>query len=832
MLTGAVAPWPTSPRVAERESALGALRGSARIVTVHGPAGVGKSQFLTDLGEALGVGFLVIPVSGSGILSAIPLGALYGQLGDLDLGALAGDPPRLFAEATAALARLAGDRQVVVLADDIAALDSVSLTLLAQLAAAGRARLVATLRQAMPEPLFAAWNGTRDTRIDLRPLDVDAVRGLLETYLGGQVAQRAAAALSEQSGGDPFYLRELVTGALASGSLSEAEGIWQLTAAPDATPSLNDLVLARLRQIDPRARALLERIAVCGRVRAEQLPGDGVRDLLALLEREQLVVIDADGVSASQPIYATVLTSSLSRLQVEDILVEQADALDATGRDPVRVASWRIEAGRDADPAVVVTAAELASWSGDPATVLRLTEAGLRREPDNARLRVLRADALMRRGQSLEALSVLSGLERDEAVVRLTALATHTQYGADRGLATLEGADPASALVALTRSLLLSFALRPLEAEAEARRAATLLDGPDAAALVARHLAVPLAAQGRDAEAVAAADLACAEAEDQSDAQFVRALVHHLASRYDVARTVAVNALAGALERGDEAQARNLEYLLGRIALGAGHLDQAERWFRETLSAALTVGPPGLVVAVRADLAEARAFAGRTDTDPLDPAEAGERGIISQGWNALRAGDSEKAVADLVASARSWLERGNRVRAAVTLQVLVELDRPGPAVALLREIADGVDNPMLLMLADHAAAAASSDADALLALSTRWEQMGELRFAAVAAATASRALRKQGSARAASAARLTVERIATECGLDTPALQFGDGITPLTPREEQIASLAANGLSSKDIAASLVLSTRTVDNHLQSIYGKLGIKGRQDLRDR
>jgi DNA-binding CsgD family transcriptional regulator len=36
-------------------------------------------------------------------------------------------------------------------------------------------------------------------------------------------------------------------------------------------------------------------------------------------------------------------------------------------------------------------------------------------------------------------------------------------------------------------------------------------------------------------------------------------------------------------------------------------------------------------------------------------------------------------------------------------------------------------------------------------------------------------------------------------------------------------------LRSREIADSLVVSIRTVDNHLQAIYSKLGIAGRREL---
>jgi DNA-binding NarL/FixJ family response regulator len=50
--------------------------------------------------------------------------------------------------------------------------------------------------------------------------------------------------------------------------------------------------------------------------------------------------------------------------------------------------------------------------------------------------------------------------------------------------------------------------------------------------------------------------------------------------------------------------------------------------------------------------------------------------------------------------------------------------------------------------------------------------------------------------------------------------------SPLTPREEQILQLIADGYSTSEVAARLFISGKTVKNHLASIYDKL------DARDR
>ena len=51
-------------------------------------------------------------------------------------------------------------------------------------------------------------------------------------------------------------------------------------------------------------------------------------------------------------------------------------------------------------------------------------------------------------------------------------------------------------------------------------------------------------------------------------------------------------------------------------------------------------------------------------------------------------------------------------------------------------------------------------------------------------------------------------------------------LSVLSPRELDILNLAAQGLDNDAIAATLVLSVRTVERHLQNIYAKLGLQGR------
>lgn len=51
----------------------------------------------------------------------------------------------------------------------------------------------------------------------------------------------------------------------------------------------------------------------------------------------------------------------------------------------------------------------------------------------------------------------------------------------------------------------------------------------------------------------------------------------------------------------------------------------------------------------------------------------------------------------------------------------------------------------------------------------------------------------------------------------------------LTTRESEIAALLREGLANKEIALRLGIATRTVKNHLQHVYEKLGVHSRGEL---
>ena len=52
---------------------------------------------------------------------------------------------------------------------------------------------------------------------------------------------------------------------------------------------------------------------------------------------------------------------------------------------------------------------------------------------------------------------------------------------------------------------------------------------------------------------------------------------------------------------------------------------------------------------------------------------------------------------------------------------------------------------------------------------------------------------------------------------------------PLSPREQEVAELIARGLTSREIAAHLVVSEKTVDTHADHIRQKLGLRSRAEI---
>ncbi|MGI5375551.1 LuxR C-terminal-related transcriptional regulator [Streptomyces sp. CA-251387] len=200
-------------------------------------------------------------------------------------------------------------------------------------------------------------------------------------------------------------------------------------------------------------------------------------------------------------------------------------------------------------------------------------------------------------------------------------------------------------------------------------------------------------------------------------------------------------------------------------------------------------------------------------------------------------GDHFSAAAQAADLAERAGAAGRTVRAATALLLAARVT-DGAAVrfphrALL--CAARTTGGLIRVFADYTEALADADGAALMEASGRLGEMGALPLAGEAAAQAARAFRATGQYRKGRKAAAACRELLRDSGMTLPPWLEGDGrqerdFASLTPREREVAALAATGMSNRDIADRLVVSVRTVENHLHRIYHKLGITARNDLK--
>ncbi|MFO0985871.1 MAG: LuxR C-terminal-related transcriptional regulator [Alphaproteobacteria bacterium] len=54
----------------------------------------------------------------------------------------------------------------------------------------------------------------------------------------------------------------------------------------------------------------------------------------------------------------------------------------------------------------------------------------------------------------------------------------------------------------------------------------------------------------------------------------------------------------------------------------------------------------------------------------------------------------------------------------------------------------------------------------------------------------------------------------------------GERLSGLTPREIEVLRLIAGGATAKEAARALEIAPKTADNHIQSLYAKIGVSTR------
>ena len=79
--------------------------------------------------------------------------------------------------------------------------------------------------------------------------------------------------------------------------------------------------------------------------------------------------------------------------------------------------------------------------------------------------------------------------------------------------------------------------------------------------------------------------------------------------------------------------------------------------------------------------------------------------------------------------------------------------------------------------------------------------------------------------------RERVDRDLAAAGAPTTRRTGASAPLALTDREHDVVTLVAKGLTNREVAAELYVSTKTVEYHLGNIFGKLGVTSRRQLRD-
>ncbi|HEY5856277.1 MAG TPA: helix-turn-helix transcriptional regulator [Aldersonia sp.] len=98
-------------------------------------------------------------------------------------------------------------------------------------------------------------------------------------------------------------------------------------------------------------------------------------------------------------------------------------------------------------------------------------------------------------------------------------------------------------------------------------------------------------------------------------------------------------------------------------------------------------------------------------------------------------------------------------------------------------------------------------------------------------AVAQAAIVYRGHARrgAALTATASARRLADGTGANTPALRANTTPIPITARQREIITLAATGLSNREIADRLTMSVRTVEGHIFFASRQTGTNSREEL---
>jgi DNA-binding CsgD family transcriptional regulator/tetratricopeptide (TPR) repeat protein len=811
--------------------------------------------------------------------------ALQSQISEND-AASGHERTRRFAAFTAGLAALAQTKTVVAIVENLQWADIATLELFRYLSAAlkeHRFVLVATLRNEdigtrdrATTQLRAEIERCADAVITLQALQPGEMRALLASVLrddGRRVSSVVLEKIAELSDGRPFHAEELLRGLLDYHSDAGDP------AGAIIPRSLGAAVHDRLASLDESAREVLAFAAVIGRrFRASflaELANKPLADVLLTLRRArnlQLIVEDPEG---DEFFFRHQLTREVV---YEEILFTEARALHARiveeleSRRELDVASIAYHAWRSGDRATAVRWNEVA---GDAAAAICAHTDAIRhydRAFNAAGESAERARLAQKAARALYAEGDLDGAARWFAVTVSAATAagdTPTAHSAalDRALALWEhGAVDDGIAAAKDVTAALASDHSPLRFQAETLTASLLT-----ATYRAREALVHLDA---------ASSLTCApEPAWALRHRGIRAHTLARLGRLDESQAEFAIAVAGARELGDREQLVRALNNWADVLLRIGNLAAARTHYAGALEVARDLRSPRLIAwliannaftaLLRGELAAARTFMLEFIEIEHDIEVIWIQGqAILHRLGTLLADESllRRAKIDEAIARASALADRNALAlvagAALARLILTGEDATAFAGRIIGQLhgtsdiywfADGVARtvPSLVPQARELLVnlAADPHADAARAYLTLFDARVALRERRKPDADrlsheATLAFKKLGWAIEEAYARELRGNVkdAIEAfrqygaAAEVARLTAVDGKQPrrrgettLTAREREIAGLIGAGKSNREVAAALVISERTVETHIASVYQKFGVTNRREL---
>ncbi len=829
-----------------------AARRSALLV---GPAGVGKTHRAHAVADHLAeLDWAVERIVGSVSLRTVAFGALHHLVGD----ASAQQPDELFFAAMGQLQRKARTRPILVVVDDIDGLDDGSVALVHQLALSGVVVIATTRAEGAGEPhIVPLWKDGALERIDIVADDANTPH-LAEALLGVPCQPDLTEALTALSGGNPLFIRELIADGRSSGAIEIADGTARLSSPLRVADRVSDLLGERFADLPDTTSAALETIAQVSPITTGALASHVASSDLEELEARNLVRIEVssehgDRVFVDHPLIGEVVRSRTSSLRARRIRAETGAAmLDAEPALPdlIRALQWLLDANEEPDGSALLRGARACLGRFDPTGALRFATAA----PATFESWLVVGEAAARLGDldlSDNAFSQADDGALDERQIAILARAQATArwwaHGDPQGARAM--LDTALARVheprnrgPLVADVLLADALAghlgsALTLGLPMLETAELDELTELSVLVCTTIAQALTGQVERLESHIERGMELAQrhaaTHPAAPAQLTvtKACLEIGEGRFDRARATLDDQFSGPqppiLELFAAATRAQVDLLRGRggdalvqMALIAEVEDDA---FGMTV---LRDAFASLVHAATGDVAESERLHNRATDNPLRSVRESAVLHRSAAHRLAFEGNVDAAI-DLIVESEG--ETGDNW--AWRFDLLHDAVRFGAADRVVDQLESQEFSrplPYLDALVEHARALVERDVKRLAMVGEALAEMGSILQAAEAAAHASQCAVEEGEtttgARLATRAHALFDRSDSIWSL---ALQNCE--PALSPRETEIAKLAATGLSTRVIGDQLFVSARTVDNHLRQVYRKLDLDGRQSL---